>query len=659
LSDLATKSYWESRYRAGGNSGAGSYGRFALYKAGFLNRFVARHRISSVAELGCGDGEQLKHSVYPVYTGYDIAEAAIDLCRTKFAGDSTKTFHCLTDVRTLEPADLCLSLDVIYHLLDDTLFQDHLESLFRIAHRYAIIYGNGCVRPYNAGHVRLRNFSEAIRLRHPDWTLVNAERNPFYSEAGTDPNFTWSNFYVYEAPRRAWHQALSGPRPLGTRKGTTSAGGPLSADLQGLLPLAAEAPHVLAIQPFDASLLRALLQDRPSLTATVLLIDTDMTFPKELDAVRNICGDRVTLVRTSGLAAWLTRGAPPAADLILLSSAALGMITIADLRVLVQSFTNHAIVVAELLDATARMALHKAIANGYMREILPEMRGADSSWNAPIWVGSLQTQPKLIVSLTSIKSRIVYLKRVIGSILSESRTPDQVVLHLSEDPYLHDDGVPRSTLPAELLALEEAGLLEIRYVKNIGPYRKLLPILRAEWESNCVIVTADDDTIYPPHWLDEMFIAYLKHRAIVAYRWRPMGIRNGRPLPYADWGQPNVSQEIKPEYRKLFTFPTGKDGILYHPAFFTEHVFDPELIKLAPTADDMTFKLATMVTATPVVVVARKLSTSGRDSEFPLVAPGVGGLWEHNKSGPNDDSMRKLLNYLGEHNILHLRRFLQ
>ena len=115
LSDLATKSYWESRYRTGGNSGAGSYGRLAVYKASFLNRFVARHRISSVAELGCGDGEQLRRSAYPVYTGYDIAEAAVNLCRTKFAEDSTKAFYCLTDVRTLEPADLCLSLDVIYH----------------------------------------------------------------------------------------------------------------------------------------------------------------------------------------------------------------------------------------------------------------------------------------------------------------------------------------------------------------------------------------------------------------------------------------------------------------------------------------------------------------------------------------------------------------
>ena len=255
---------------------------------------------------------------------------------------------------------------------------------------------------------------------------------------------------------------------------------------------------MLAIQPFDASLLIALLQDRPSLTATVLFIDTDMTFPKEWDALRHKFGDRVTLVRASDLAGWLTQSAPPAADLIHLSSAALSTITIADLRALVQSFAAHTIIVAEILDATARTALNKAIAIGYMREILPEMRGADSSWNAPIWVGSLQTQPKLIVSLTSIKSRIVYLERVVRSILSQSRAPDRVVLHLSEEPYLQDGGVPQETLPTGLLTLEQAGLLEIRYVANIGPYRKLLPILRAEWEANCVIVTADDDTIYPP-----------------------------------------------------------------------------------------------------------------------------------------------------------------
>ncbi|MGB6192692.1 MAG: hypothetical protein WBF42_09515, partial [Terracidiphilus sp.] len=40
--------YWEQRYKAGGNSGVGSYSRLAEFKAEFLNRFVEEHQIATV-----------------------------------------------------------------------------------------------------------------------------------------------------------------------------------------------------------------------------------------------------------------------------------------------------------------------------------------------------------------------------------------------------------------------------------------------------------------------------------------------------------------------------------------------------------------------------------------------------------------------------------
>ena len=48
-------SYWEERYSTGGNSGVGSYGKFAEFKATTLNEFVAKHNLRSVIEFGCGD----------------------------------------------------------------------------------------------------------------------------------------------------------------------------------------------------------------------------------------------------------------------------------------------------------------------------------------------------------------------------------------------------------------------------------------------------------------------------------------------------------------------------------------------------------------------------------------------------------------------------
>lgn len=69
---------------AGGNSGVGSYGMFAEFKAGVINDFVSMNNIQSVVEFGCGDGNQLKLANYPIYKGYDVSKAAVASCRKLF-----------------------------------------------------------------------------------------------------------------------------------------------------------------------------------------------------------------------------------------------------------------------------------------------------------------------------------------------------------------------------------------------------------------------------------------------------------------------------------------------------------------------------------------------------------------------------------------------
>ena len=65
--------YWEQSYRKGGNSGAGSYGRLARFKADYLNGFIAQRRFQSILEFGCSDGAQLQLSAYPSYVGVDVS----------------------------------------------------------------------------------------------------------------------------------------------------------------------------------------------------------------------------------------------------------------------------------------------------------------------------------------------------------------------------------------------------------------------------------------------------------------------------------------------------------------------------------------------------------------------------------------------------------
>jgi hypothetical protein len=80
-----SQSYWDRRYKLGGTSGAGSYGKFAEFKAEVINDFVLAKQVSSVIEYGCGDGNQLTLSEYPSDIGFDISRKAISQCQKKFA----------------------------------------------------------------------------------------------------------------------------------------------------------------------------------------------------------------------------------------------------------------------------------------------------------------------------------------------------------------------------------------------------------------------------------------------------------------------------------------------------------------------------------------------------------------------------------------------
>jgi SAM-dependent methyltransferase len=174
--------YWERRYRAGGTSGAGSYGAQARYKADFLNALVLEEDAASVVELGCGDGNQLSLARYPRYLGLDVSETAVRACIERFADDPTKSFALYHPGLFADPAgfvraDIGLSLDVIYHLIEDDAFDRYMRDLFRSATRLVVIYATDADGRRRAAHVRHRTFS--------DWVGGNAPGRKLARRAGT------------------------------------------------------------------------------------------------------------------------------------------------------------------------------------------------------------------------------------------------------------------------------------------------------------------------------------------------------------------------------------------------------------------------------------------------------------------------------------------
>ncbi|RDV01487.1 hypothetical protein DXH95_14425 [Sphingorhabdus pulchriflava] len=190
--------YWEERYKAQGNSGAGSYNRLAYYKAERLNAFVTENAIQSVIEFGSGDGAQLRLAEYPSYIGVDVSTTAIELTKKSFASDPTKTFLHSSQMNSGVTAELALSLDVVYHLIEDSVFDSYLNQMFDAATRFAIIYSSDTNEQSDAVHVKHRKFTDWVAENRTDFKLINVEKNRYPWDVGDPDNTSFADFFFFE-----------------------------------------------------------------------------------------------------------------------------------------------------------------------------------------------------------------------------------------------------------------------------------------------------------------------------------------------------------------------------------------------------------------------------------------------------------------------------
>jgi hypothetical protein len=106
------------------------------------------------------------------YLGWDPAAAALVGAWARFP---TRTF---TGTLPVAFWDATLSLDVLFHLVDDAAFAAYLELLFGRARRVALVYGTDEERAGSAPHVRHRRWTEAIPA---GWRVESLERTRFKS----------------------------------------------------------------------------------------------------------------------------------------------------------------------------------------------------------------------------------------------------------------------------------------------------------------------------------------------------------------------------------------------------------------------------------------------------------------------------------------------
>lgn len=193
----SSEQYWIDRYKKGGNSGIGSYDHLAEFKAEVLNPFVKEAGIKTVIEFGCGDGNQLGYFNFPQYLGVDVSPTAVELCLAKYPDDPSKSF-ILTSEYQGQSADLSLSLDVLFHLVEDKIFNDYMQGLFKAAKEYVVIYSSNYDDHKTAPHVRHRKFTDWVEKQQPGFQLIEHVPNKFPGTSTEGMAQSPADFFIYK-----------------------------------------------------------------------------------------------------------------------------------------------------------------------------------------------------------------------------------------------------------------------------------------------------------------------------------------------------------------------------------------------------------------------------------------------------------------------------
>ena len=80
---------------------------------------------------------------------------------------------------SLFKADIVLSLDVIFHLIEDRIFETNMKHLFSVAQKYVIIYSSDTDKNLLTSdpHCKNRKFTKWVENNLPDWKLIKKIRN--------------------------------------------------------------------------------------------------------------------------------------------------------------------------------------------------------------------------------------------------------------------------------------------------------------------------------------------------------------------------------------------------------------------------------------------------------------------------------------------------
>ena len=186
-----------------------------------------------------------------------------------------------------------------------------------------------------------------------------------------------------------------------------------------------------------------------------------------------------------------------------------------------------------------------------------------------------------VVSVATYGPRLATAHLAMESIAAGSLRPSRLLL------WLDDPGEFANLTPA-LKRLRARGMEVKLSDRNYGPHKKYFPYVKSRRSENLAgaagpLVTADDDIMYPRHWLRGLVTAYQDAPGLVhCYRARVVRVTEFGLAPYATW------ELCRSSVPSALTLAIGVSGVIYPPQFLDRlETAGAGFEQICPRADDL------------------------------------------------------------------------
>jgi hypothetical protein len=172
----------------------------------------------------------------------------------------------------------------------------------------------------------------------------------------------------------------------------------------------------------------------------------------------------------------------------------------------------------------------------------------------------------LIVSLTSYSPRFKFLNRVFAQINNQTLQPDKIVINI--------DIEEKEVFSKYADYLSKYPRLEVNYVEDLGPGKKLIPTL-LKYPNSCII-TIDDDLKLKKSLFSELWIKHLEnpHSIIATRTHSPRTLDCGYLAPYKNW-----MTDLTSSLEEITPLVTAGSGALFPPNSLHPNVTNYEEFK--------------------------------------------------------------------------------